>query len=145
MSVFQLQFELFIKYSCLVLCTELEGLVHNSITESTHESFDEQTLLCLMQESMSQQRNILVDPKLVTALVGIQRSATGQIYYTHSLERSLHFTISSNRFNQFTSKGYDENVRTPYLHIPNSVNYTNEHIKLSVINYDTEENKNPII
>ena len=112
--------------------------------DTSNESFDQQSLLCLMQDAISQHRTILVDPKLVTALVGIQRSLSGQLYYTHSLERSLHFTIKSNRFEQFTSKGYHDNVNTPFLHIPNTVNYTNKNIRLSVINYDTEENKHPI-
>ena len=76
-----------------------------------------------MQKEAYVPRSILVDPSYVLEMIGIQRSTSGQIYYMHSLEKSLHFTIPSKSFGFFISKAYKASGETPFFHVPNKMNY----------------------
>ena len=122
----------------------LKRLISETVAQCTSLSFDDQTLLCLIQKKQYIPQSILVDPQQVDYVLGIQRSLIGQVYYTFLLDRSLHCSIPTDSFIKFITTSYKVNKVIPYVHVPNGTNYTSEDKGLAVINVDTTENGSPI-
>ena len=114
------------------------------MAEASTSNFDEQALIVLFQDEHHISSTVHIEPKHITDLVGIQRSRRGQIYYVHSLEKSLHFSLRNERFNSLVNLNYGKQKTIPYLFIGNGNNYNNNAFGVSVINKDDDLPGTPI-
>ena len=119
-------------------------IIKTAVAEASHSNFDEQALTVLYQDKTHVSSSVLVEPTEITDVVGIQRSTMGQIYYVHSLEKSLHFSLRNERFNSLVSLNYGNKEIVPYLFVGNGMNYKDKSLGVSVINKDDESCGTPI-
>ena len=119
-------------------------IIESAVAEASSSNFDKQALTVLFQDEHHLSSSVLVEPKHITDLVGIQRSTRGQIYYVHSLEKSLHFSLRNERFNSLVNLNYGSQKNIPYLFIDNGMNYNDNAFGVSVINKDDELSGTPI-
>ena len=120
--------------------TFIQSLIH----ASSEANFDDQTLVILHQESSNVPRDVLVDPMDLTWIIGIERSSSGQIYFTHSLEKSLHFTIRTSDFSKLKEFLMTLNPKIKSQFLEKLRNFSCAETKTSVINEDTIQNCKPI-
>ena len=119
-------------------------MIESAVAEASSSNFDKQALTVLFQDEHHLSSSVLVEPKHITDLVGIQRSTRGQIYYVHSLEKSLHFSLRNERFHSLVNLNYGNQKRIPYLFIGNGKNYNDNAFGVSVINKDDDLPGTPI-
>lgn len=123
----------------------LNKKILDAIAQSSSDlTFNEQSLMIMFQQNKSVRRSVLVDPYDVTHIVAIQRSASGQIYFTNALERSLHFSVASTSFSDFTNIVYRKGNDIPFYYVPNTVNFYDSTTGICVINDDSQLEDNPI-
>ena len=94
-------------------------------------------------------RSILVDPSDVSGFSALQRSSSGQVYYTSALQRDVHFSCPHERVHLFNELNLppmtsEQDPKRSLLYVPNTKNFCSPEDKLAVINKDTETNGNPI-
>ena len=114
--------------------------IKKAIIDSAGVPFREQSLVAFIQKVTYVQKSVLVDPAVVEHVIGIQRSANGQIYYIFYLDRSLHCSIASKDFSSLVQMPLSKEKNIPYVHISNDNNYHSSAYGVSVINVDTESN-----
>ena len=121
--------------------SEFQNFIRSSSFKSSSIDFNLQSLVVIHQRTHHVPRSILVEPCEISGFTFIQRSTSGQVYYTSGLERDLHFSCSNHDFKAFISLNANYGTPRPsYLYIPNCINYISEDNQLSVINKDSQDN-----